>query len=62
MLVEAVRQRPTRRALAWAAVAYASAAGAYLALNAVWFGSPLVTSYDRVLVLSNGVRASDYEG
>jgi hypothetical protein len=36
--------------------AYALVAGGYLALDAAWFGRPFVTSYDRVVVMEDGVR------
>jgi hypothetical protein len=57
LFVKSLRYPSARRELAWAVAAYAAAVALYLGLNLSWFGSPFVTPYDRVLVLTNGVRS-----
>jgi 4-amino-4-deoxy-L-arabinose transferase-like glycosyltransferase len=56
-LVAAIHARKLLPALRWPAVGFAVTAGAYLLLDAWWFGSPFVTSYDRIVVMKDGVRS-----
>lgn len=55
-LVASARERAVRADLAFPLAGYVATAGAYLVLNTVWFGSPFITSYDRVLAMTAGIR------
>jgi hypothetical protein len=57
VVAASIRDRAVRRELAWLLLGYGSAVGGWMALNASWFGGPLVTAYDRILVLRGGVRS-----
>lgn len=43
--------------LAWPLAGFALGVAGYLWLNSVWFGSPLTTSYDRIVVMTNRVQS-----
>jgi hypothetical protein len=55
LLLQGIRTRRPAPVLAAVAGVLLGVSG-FLALNAAWFGSPLVTPYDRLLLVRNGAR------
>jgi hypothetical protein len=55
--VVGLRARRLDSSFAWPLAGFAAGVSGYLLLNVYWFENPFTTSYDRVLVLTDGVRS-----